>query len=217
MPNKKGKKPLDMQSLVAALTKATQPKSTPKRKKRSRRGGPSLGPVSDGEVTIARSELIGTATLSANSSSASGYIFLSPSEFSFLKGVGASFSRSKWITARAYYKPAVGTTYGGLVSMGFCLDPDKSISINRNAVVAMTPSATTAAWQDTEGKPLVLNKNQLATRAWYFHNDTTLSKADRCPAAFYWAVDASETKGVKVTVGEFWIHYKIVMQGTVST
>lgn len=223
MPGRKSKKSnSDIRQLANMLGRLSVSAVPPqparrKRKQKRKRAGPSAPyPSMEGEIRISRAELIDTVKVKKTETTATGYKLISPSEFAFLKKVGAAFARSKWIQLKVYYKPAVGTTYGGLVSLGFMLDPDTSVTVTRANVVAMTPSATTAAWMDTEDKPLVLKGTQLATRDWYFHNDANLKYADRAPGMLYWAVDVSAAKDDTV-VGEMWLHYTLVMQGTNSS
>lgn len=214
--NKKNKKSSDMQQVLAALRALALPstsRTSGRKVRKSKRKRGSSNPTVDGEITMSRSEMVATIYLEADQTKASGYLDLDPTNFSFLKTVGKAFNRSRWTNVRIYYKPAVGTTWGGLVSMGVNLDSDQSIVVTRAVVVAMTPSCTNAAWMDTESKPLTLNGSQLRTRDWYFHNDTSLKNVDRGPGVLYWALDGTSSKS-KTTVGEIWIHYSITMQGT---
>lgn len=204
-------------ALKAMTTSAPQVLAPKKKKKRGTRKKATVsGSTIDGEINISRAELIATIKLDANKSTASGYLQLNPSSFSFLKSVGKAFNRSRWSSLKVYYKPAVGTTWGGLVSMGFMLDSDQSVDVTRTNVVAMTPSCTNAAWMDTEPRPLVLKGSQLRTRDWYFHNDADLKNIDKGPGTLYWALDGTNATAA-MTVGEVWLHYSITMQGTESS
>lgn len=187
-----------------------KPGKTKRKRKKNKKTGPA---VKEGEITITRHELIATIKVAAKSSTAAGTVKVDPSQFSFLKVVGAAFARSKWHSLHVYYKPAVGTNFGGLVSMGFMLDPDATAPTTRANIVALTPSATCAAWFDTEARPLVLKGSQLQTRAWYFHNDTNLKQSDRGPAVLCWAADVAATTA-DTMLGELWLTYSLTMQGT---
>lgn len=220
MPNRKNKNTSEIRQLARSLRNlaiSAGPPSVvkPNKPKRKRKGKKkdSRPSVKEGEITISRHELIGTLKVPAKASSSSGSVKIDPSQFAFLKVVGKAFARSKWHSLHVYYKPAVGTNFGGLISMGFMLDPDASVPTTRADIVALTPAATCAAWFDTENKPLVLKGSQLATRDWYFHNDINLKQADRGPAVLCWAADIAASTS-EVMLGEMWITYSLTMQGT---
>lgn len=111
---------------------------------------------------------------------------------------------------RFYYKPAVGTTYGGLVALGMDWD-FQGVDVERSKISAFTPSQTMAAWADTESRAMVLPSDKLMSRNWY----TPRSDAwqDRGPGKLHWAVEGTAETGGK-TLGEIWVDYTVVMEGT---
>lgn len=206
-----------LQQLTSAMQKVTvtNPKRKSRRRKRANNGQPSMvggGPLTgDGTIRMKRTELVTSISVSTGQTSASGVTPIKPSSFMFLKNIANSFDRSRWNSMKFFYKPAVGTTFGGLVSIGVNWDY-VTAATTREKVVSLTPSATTAAWQDSEKNPMVLPSNRLQSRLWYQHN---VSDADieTGPGRLHWAATCTKT-GADTVLGEIWVTYDIVMQGT---
>lgn len=201
--------------LVAALKQATVagpsvPKKTRKRKPRRRVANTSIGTL--GEVQLSRRELVDTIKLGANSGTASGAINLRPDAFHFLKGIAKSFDRFKWLKMNFFYKPAVGTTYGGLISIG--IDWDSAAGVQSRAdISSLTPNRSFAAWNDTERSSLVLPPQRLQSRMWYVPHRETADDIDRQPGILKWAADGESSANGK-TLGEIWVEYSVMMAGT---
>lgn len=198
---------IQMAQLVNLLQKATV---APTKRKRKRRSNPSVN-SNEGMITLQRCELITSIRLRANAENADGQFVLEPASFAFLKGLAASFDRAKWNYVKIYYKPAVGTTYGGLVSFGMDWDLGNK-ELAREKISGLTPNCTVAAWADSEKNPLVLPPARLQSRTWY-----TLSASandfDRSPGIIHYAISGT-AKTTAQTIGELWVSYSIVMQGT---
>lgn len=139
-----------------------------------------------------------------------GHVDMVPSSFSFLKGLGAVFERVQWKKIHFFWKPAVGTTFGGLITVGFDWDWSGQ-DADRAAVSAYTPSKTWPLWADGEKSPLVLPPSKIMSQKWYMPQQRDWST--KGPGKLYWAVDASAVT-VATVVGELWVDYTVLMSGT---
>lgn len=217
MPRKKrnnGSSNVTPQVLEQALRNLSLARAPAKRKrKRSRRGGGGAGGIADGEIRISRKELLTTVTLPRSKPDVNGYVKLEPGAFSFLKGVSKSFERYKYQKLRVYWKPAVGTVYGGMVAMGIDFDSSRTAGVGRSQVVAYTPSMTCACWADTESKPLIIPPPRLQTRNWYL---TSATGFDASPGTLMWAANGESSATADKVLGEIWVEYSITFQGTQS-
>lgn len=175
-------------------------------KKKSRRKATAR--VMDGEILISRKELLVSLAIKSEGGQLTGTIDLVPGEFSFLKGISGSFERYRFEKLHLFYKPAVGATVGGMVSMGADWTL-KYTQPTRAKISGFTPNMTSAVWQDTETKPLVLPKTRLQSRQWYVPEGDA---EDKGPARLLYAVDSAEAKGK--TVGEIWVAYTVKFSGT---
>lgn len=156
-----------------------------------------------------------TVTIAANKSASSGHVNIIPDEMGFLASLFKSFDRVRWGKCHFYYKPAVGTTYGGLITIGVDWD-FASTAETREKVATLTPAASFAAWADTEGKPMILPANRLQSRAWYTPRSTsgaTMDWRDRGPAKVFWAASGSTATAAQ-TLGELWCEYTATLSGT---
>lgn len=197
-----------MQKLLVNNQQQTSKKKKKSKPRRKKNGG---GVSDDGVIHLRRCELLKTITLSANSGDATGEVDLFPSSFSFLKGLYKSFDRLRWNSLEFYYKPAVGTTYGGLVSMGIDWDFVGTGVYSRQQISALTPTSTCAAWADTQNTPMRLPANRIQSRMWY--TPQSGENVDKGPGSLAWAASGTtETKAT--TLGEIWVRYSVTMSGT---
>lgn len=217
MPGKKENQMTELINLLTKLTQGNQPApntSSSKKKKKKKKRGKKKQAMSvnsnDGSVTMSRKELLSTVKMPANATEATGHIDLVPDSFAFLKTVFSSFDRVRWTRIGIHYKPAVGTSYGGLVSFGMDWD-FQSADVNRAKISGFTPNATIAAWGDTEKTPMTLPQNRLQSRAWYLPRAT--SWEDRGPGKIHWAANGTKAN-TETTLGEFWVTYTVLMYGT---
>lgn len=203
--------PATVASLIRAVQQLSvqQPARTTQRRRR-RRGPAQLGPSQEGAITLMRRELVETVTIPAQSADSKGTFKLIPEAFSFLKSISKSFDRIIWSKIQVYYKPAVGSAYGGLVSYGMDWDFGTT-SPDRSSIAALTPSSTTAAWADTEKSPLTLPVSRLQSKKSY--NPSATSPDDRGPGQIHWAVSGTRSNNAQ-TIGEIWIYYSATMMGT---
>lgn len=134
---------------------------------------------------------------------------LVPNTFGFLKSVFASFERIKWLSAHVVYKPAVGTTIGGLITFGADWDATIEKSYDRKKIGAYSPTHTCAIWCDTGASPMVLPPQKLAGRLWYTPRSTEETDKGPCTIVALASGPANDT-----VVGEIWITYNVILSGT---
>lgn len=157
--------------------------------------------------------MVRTIKLAANKVDVSDYIDLIPSNFSFLKTFADVFERIKWHTLHVYWKPAVGTTYGGLVAYAVDWDSVGSLA-NRQQISAYTPNVSHAVWQDGQRQPLVLPPARLMSRQWY--TPESGDAVDKQPGRLM--ISASGTSSTAETLlGELWVQYTVTLSGTKPT
>lgn len=180
-----------------------QPQAAKSRRPRRRRPKPSAVNM-EGMITLTRKELLGSLKTGTNGDVTSTFE-LKPASFKFLKNLGSSFERSRWLKLSVAYKPAVSVTSAGLIAMGVDWD-GTTTATTRETIAAYTPSATFAIWQDTEKSPMTLPPSRLQSRAWYVHN-----------AAQEWGpgkLVVNATGAASTDIGEIYVTYTIQMMGT---
>nr|AYP67543.1 hypothetical protein [Blue fish point virus] len=201
----------DMQQLLSLMQKlvvATPPAQTRKRRKRKRNNKAPPRTSEEGSITISRTEML-TELKALKASAATGHVDLTPDSFSFLKGLAKSFDHVKWVKLNIFYKPAVGTSFGGLVSFGIDWDWSTPAGADRKKISALTPNVSFAAWSDTQAKPLALPVSKLQAMPWY--SPTATSWPLKGPGKLHWSAAAVTEDRV---VGELWASYTVKMTGT---
>lgn len=199
----------NVQQLISMISKLNLDRPAPKRKAKKRRPKKTGGlSQKEGSMTISRRELLQAVSTTATTDTATGKIELYPDKFAFLKGVAKSFERFRFSKMHLYWKPAVGTNYGGMIAMGVEWDFSSTKTLDRTGVTSFTPSVSVACWSDTESRPLVLPKNRLQSRDWY---STSGAGFDAGPGRLHYC--ANGEKGAK-TLGELWVEYTIEFMGT---
>lgn len=192
--------------LVKALAKVsvTQPKPS-KKKRNKRKKSQNSTPGSTGKQTVQAQGVINFSRLEyiADVKGAGGFD-LDPSKFPYLTGLARCFEHYKWTKLVVHYKPAVGTTTAGAVTIGvnWANIHDKS---DRAGVSTLTPMLDVPVWQAGN---LVLPTSRLQTRREYILDSADVN--DRQPCRINWAT-SSATDSV---VGDLWITYSIQMFGT---
>lgn len=192
-----------------ALATPTAPK--PRRRRRRAAGSRNSTTTSAGDIVISRRELFLTIKTAANSTAAHGNEYICPGKFSFLKSLDACFERFKFLKCHFYYKPAVGTTYGGLISFGVDWDRSPPSTVDRKVVSGYTPNRSLALWNDSERNPMVLPPSRLQSRNWYVTGSA--AGLDNGPGSLVWAIDATSAASA-ITVGEIWVDYTVHFSGT---
>lgn len=155
-------------------------------------------------MRLARSELVRSLTTDATGS-ASGTIGIIPDSFPVLNQLFKSFEKIKWLGLRVYYKPAVGTTVGGLITYGVDWDRKADAGSTRQKVAAYTPSHTQAIWADNEMTPMIVPPSRLQLRIWY-----TPDEGMPGPGSLVYRAEGPKS----TVIGEFWVHYQAVLAGT---
>lgn len=193
--------------LTSALANLELRNSSPKpAKPRRRKANAKVA----GDVTISRHEIVKEITLLKDKGTVNANVDIFPSSFSFLAKLSDSFERYRFTKCRFYWKPAVGMTYGGLVSYG-CDWNFSSNKVSRKDVAGLTPNSSHAVWQDTERRPLVLPTSRLMSRAWYSSNtDDNFSKG---PGRII-ITATGEVPTSDKPLGELWVDYTITFSGT---
>lgn len=180
--------------------------ATPKPKK-SRRTRKRAKLSTEGTVTLSKSEMVATISVENDNKESGGSIPFGPESMPFLKKLGAAFEQFRWDKVVIYYKPAVGTDYGGMVSVGADFQCTAAVK-TRGDVSAYSPNASFAAWADTQSRPMVVPQAKLRGRGWYIPSGSG-DTVDKYPFSLKWAA-----AGGKKTIGELWVQYTVTMQGT---
>lgn len=197
---------LPLQAAIGAMALA---KPGPK-KRRNRRARTTGRQDFDGRITITKSEIVDAIKLKAGESESVGHFNILPASFPFLSKMGAVFERIKWLSVQFWYKPAVGMTEGGIVTVG--VDWDWSATDPARVKIAgYTPSQSFSVWTDTQAKPLVLPPGRIQGRAWY--TPATGDAVDKGPGKLCYGVTGSKPTSDKV-YGELWVRYTVTMEGT---
>lgn len=188
---------------VQTVPNPPQPRA---RRRRNRRAGPNRNLV-DGEMRLSKSEIL-ASLVAGPDGQVKGNVKIVPSSIALLNSVYTAFERLKWLSIRIYWKPAVGTTEGGLVTYGIDWDFQQNDPKDRAKVAAYTPSHTNAIWCDSTSQPMVLPSSRIQARLWY----TPLSgdDVDKGPGALVYFAQGPANK----SLGEFWIDYVVVLSGT---
>lgn len=85
-------------------------------------------------------------------------------------------------------------------------------AIDRAKVTGLTPVSDVPLYTDSAMKPLVLPKNLLQSRQWYSMAGTNLPDAELGPGQIVYA--AKHDTATSKFLGELWIRYRVVMQGS---
>lgn len=202
-------KEMEMAALVKGM--AAQSIGGFGKKKKKKRPRKSRGAVSSqGEIVIRRRELLKEFKAGATETDLFAIVALEPSKFTWLKGLAKVFEKYQWLSLKFMWKPAVGTTVGGLVTTGIRWDKTEKTPAARTEIVAHTPNRTHAIWEDGEKFPLVIPADKLQTRKWYI---LAGKDADSGPGQLEVGVTSNATNS---TLGELWVDYAVRMAGTQS-
>lgn len=196
---------------------SSQPLGASSRKKKTKKRG-SPGNISQGEVTISRSELLTDVTTDATTGSTGGSKVLIPNSLPWLANLAKAFERVRWLSLQIEYRPAVGANTDGTMALGFdwgtphvkqevdgwCLVH----AIDKASVLACTPCADGPVWSRNR---LTVPTTRLQSRAWYeLSEDVKDNFFDYSPGSLCWYAKGATSK----TMGELWVHYRLQMSGT---
>lgn len=183
---------------------------------RRRRGRRAKRGTMEGEIVISREELVRSLTVKASKTSAIDYFDLLPENFEYLKQISTAFERVQWMSCQLFWKPAVGTTFGGLVTYAVDWDSDLGANVGRAKLSAYTPVVSHAVWQDSQKTPLVLPPSRLMSRTWYLFSHSSADVVDKQPGRIGIAADCSASNS-DVLLGEMWVRYSVKFSGTRSS
>lgn len=206
MPNKKNKAKKAPPAPVMAKA-VLVPIGNKKKKKRSSQ-------MAEGVITFSRVEMLVSVQTSSGSTSTAGVVNLNPDSLPWLSQLSKSFERYRWDSLQIHWRGATGTTFGGLMAFGVDWTGRKKLAleVDRSKVLALTPLSDVPVWSDSTRQPLVLPKKYLSSRPWY-GLATGSDEIDTTPGQLAYACKHDSTSGEKF-LGEFWISYKVTLQGT---
>lgn len=203
---KMNKKVRKLETLMAEMVVRNPPVKKKRKRTRTKRQEGRSARMQDGELRLKKKELLASLAIPKGSTEMVNTHEIKPETFPWLGNVAKSFEKVKWHQMKVYWKPAVGTTVGGLVTFGIRWEYDKK-SETRPAVAAQTPSKTGAVWEDGERNPMVVPANRLMTRTWYIIG---AGKADGGPGQLEVGVTGPEAQ----VLGEVWVEYTVTLAGT---
>lgn len=213
MPKKSGNnKNREMELLgkaVSKMTVNTVAAPSKKRKSKKKKNNFSANSMGTADVRFSRCELLVALTTAGSPAAVKGGIEVWPSKFSFLGNIAKVYDNYRWNSLEFYYKPAVGTTVGGMVSMGMDWNYSKTEPSSRTALSGLSPNVTGPLWQDTQSRPMRLPTSRIMTRQWYSTNSKE-DASNQGPGRLLYAVDCEKA----TMVGEIWCKYSIHFSGT---
>ena len=161
----------------------------------------------EGVLRLNKIELVKSVTVGARSTYV-GELTIIPDSFPLLSSLFVSFERVKWLALEFFWKPAVGTTEGGLVTYGIDWDRESVTASSRADIALYAPSHTNAIWADTASQPMVLPQSRLMSRAYYTPRSS--DNTEQGPGSLVVFVDGPANK----IVGELWARYSVELSGT---
>lgn len=180
-----------------------------KKAKKSKQNSSSLAVT--GRITLSKCAPILTVTLPKDSSLKVLTVDVEPSKIAGMTKLSDQFERSRWEKLSVYYKPMVGTTTGGGVTIGVDWDHSQAVT-TRVAVSGYTPAQTLPVWQDGERQKMVLPKSRLNTKLWYTHALNGSAPNDKGPCTIVVGVEAGKASQDQV-LGEIWVDATVTFDG----
>lgn len=165
-------------------------------------------------MVVSRTELLASVSAAASAKETSGTIPITPGSCTWLNTMANSFERYRWESVQIYWRGATGTTFGGLIAFGVDWTGRSKLSgvaIDRKKVTGLTPLCDVPVWTDSTNRPLTLPVSELQTRPWYGLGSQT--EIDAGPGNLAYSVYHDTVSGEKF-LGEFWIRYRVKLQGT---
>lgn len=176
----------------------------------ARRPGGTVG--NGGRIILSREELLIQVVTTANSTESVTGKSLKPSAnlMPFLFRLSSCYQRIRWLSMQIFWKPAVGTNTNGIISYGVAFNNQQIKT--RAGVLSLTPCCDHAVWQGS-GAPLTVPAEMLMTRRWYVLNATGENSFDEAVGTFHLGL-THDSKSTADSRGEFWIRYRVEMEGT---
>lgn len=200
-----------LQRQLSAMQSGNKPgpsKGSKPSKRQKNRNSVMATPSSSGSITIKRSEMIKSVTTDASGNVGYISLLIHPDSFAFLKNLSKSFEMVRWNSVSIRYVTALGSTEGGLISIGFKPNPEAT-GYNRVQVMAMTPSLSCVCHSNS--RRLVVPKDKLQPVKWFYLKAG--AQEDKEPGSFGIVVDSSKKS---TTIGELWVDYDVTLSGTTS-
>lgn len=191
---------------VANNAPSTSKKKRNRRKKKGRRPG-NVG--ADGKLTISRWELLTEIKAAKNGSTANFYKKILPQSdcMSWLYGLAKNFSRITWHSLVVEYRPAVGATKDGCVTVGVDWKPDTTVTPSKTTVQNCTPNFQVPVWQR---KTLTVPSAKLQTRKEYLLDSTNVE--DNAPGDILAYLNCTSQTSEQY-FGDIWVHYNVSLFG----
>lgn len=168
-------------------------------------------PANFGSIRISRVEMVEAVKADA-SGAAKGVVFLQPDNFPFLKNLGQSFEKVKWLKVQAYWKPAGSLTTTGLIAIGMDWDaPDNFTAPDREKILVYTPNISCPVREDCQKAPLKIPPARLRSLGWLAPAGAG-NPITRRPGAL--AYNLSSNMAKDALIGEIYISYIVQMAGT---
>lgn len=188
------------------LASHSQPSNQPRRVAQARRQQPA-NPLREGELVIARSELLLALEVAQDATeTASAHLILpSNSRLTWLNKLAASFDQIIWLSAAIVWKPAVGTTFNGSLIVGVDWNADAN-GTTRTTVQACVPHMDTPVWSKAR---MTIPTARLQSRRSYILK--AAQNVDKAPGVIL--VNARTTKGAPTFLGDLWMEYKVRLMG----
>lgn len=127
-------------------------------------------------MVVINTESIGTVSSSAT---VSGFTSVStsliPANLPWLAGVASSFSKFRFIRARVFYLPTVGTTTGGNIALSLLYDTNDLAPSNISQVISGNRATFGPVWAGQSG----FDSSNLFGRCDMIHLDIDVAKFDK--------------------------------------
>lgn len=187
------------------------PQRAPRRARRRQRNGviPRL-PLTQGEVTLSRSERFQDVTKATNWT-------LHPHNLPWLANLVKAFDMVRWDRAIIEYRPLVGTTSDGAVAVGFDWAQKEVVTVDgrlaaavgkdptRDNALACTPCFDIPFWGTRQ---MHLEPSRLRQRNWW------PAVSDVKDLAYPGSVLVVPSTAYTTAKGEIWLHYTVTLSGT---
>lgn len=168
-----------------------------------------------GSVRIKRREILATVKLAANTGEKLFTLWIGTGQSAesvpvlpWLSALSKSFERIKYHNLLIEWQPAVGTTEAGMIALGYTWDYKTAAPKDLAAVVAETPSISTAVYSRTTLRP---TSQQLMTRKWLWCRETEVEDTAVAGLLVY---ASGEAATAEKTLGIIWCEYDVEFLGT---
>lgn len=195
------------------------PQNNPPGNRKRRRRRNNNGAIPSAQMTQAgedlfrfkKTEVLGSLTIPKATSTKKGGFEIRPAKFPWLAKLSSSFERYRFDQLVVEYVPACAVVTPGIVTIGVDYDW-RSDGGDRASVACFTPNASGPVHQRLK---LVVPKSRLQSRLWYV--DDLADYEDKGPCKLQWAADSGAADKADLVIGEIWVTYSVVFNGTVKS